>query len=172
MNDVRELCLKPSSRSSLSPPLSMAFRDCGGAAFKMQRPLLGDNYAPPKRLPPPPPPLQSSPRRRWCREGGTGDCVGSWKRGRDGQRTIELAKIIKSFLLRRFPLFLSLLFARRMEGATENLSKLKAHACASNTCSVIRFPPSHHFSLCRLQSHRRLSQKSHASSRDSNSKVT
>ena len=95
----------------------MAFRDCGGAAFKMQRPLLGDNYARQK----------DSRRRRCCIRPLGGAGVGK-EEGRGlrrkleegegrGQRTIELAKIIKSFLLRRFPLFLSLLFARRMEGA-------------------------------------------------------
>ena len=108
MNDVRELCPKPSSRWPFAIAAERPLK-CNA------RSLLGDNYARQK----------DSRRRRYCicPLGGAG--VGKEGRGlrrkledgRHGQRTIELAKIIKSFLLRRFPLFLSLLFARRMEGA-------------------------------------------------------
>ena len=112
MNDVRELCLKPSSRSPSRWPFAIAAErplKCNA------RSLLGDNYAR----------QRDSRRRRRCNRPLGGAGVGKEGRGlrrkledgRHGQRTIELAKIIKSFLLRRFPLFLSLLFARRMEGA-------------------------------------------------------
>ena len=114
MNDVREL-----QASIPPPPLSPSrwpFAIAVERPFKMQHPLLlGDNYGRQKdsrRLRR----CIRPPRRRWCREGGRD---GGLRRklgegGGHGQRTIELAKIIKSFLLRRFPLFLSLLFARRM----------------------------------------------------------
>ena len=113
MNDVRELCLKPSPRSPSRWPFAIAAErplKCNA------RSLLGDNYAR----------QRDSRRLRRCNRPLGGAGVGKEGRGLRrkleegegrGQRTIELAKIIKSFLLRRFPLFLSLLFARRMEGA-------------------------------------------------------
>ena len=109
-----------------SPPLSMAFRDCGGAAFKMQRPLAPRRQLrPPKRLPPAPP-LQSSPRRRWCREGGTGTAS---EVGRREARAADdrACKNYQEFFIASFPpLFIASLCA------PHGGSKLKALACASN----------------------------------------
>ena len=132
-----------------SPPLSslaMAFRDCGGAAFKMQRPLAPRRQLrPPKRLPPAPL-LHSSSRRRWCREGGGTGTASEVGRG-GGTRAADdrACKNYQEFFIASFPpLFIASLCA------PHGGSKLKALACASNTCSVIRFPPSHHFFLYHL----------------------
>ena len=111
-----------------SLPVSMAFRDCGGAAFKMQRPLAPRRQLrPPKRLPP-------APRRCCIRPlGGAG--VG--KEGRGLRRKLEegearaaddrACKNYQEFFIASFPpLFIASLCA------PHGGSKLKAHACASN----------------------------------------
>ena len=139
-----------------SLPVSMAFRDCGGAAFKMQRPLAPRRQLrPPKRLPPPPP-LQSSPRRRWCREGGTGTAS---EVGRREARAADdrACKNYQEFFIASFPpLFIASLCA------PHGGSKLKALACASNKqhmlCHIFHLRTTSFFITC-LQSHRRLSQK-------------
>ena len=175
MNDVREL------QAQASIPLSMAFRDCGGAAFKMQRPLLlGDNYASQK----------DSRRLRRCirplggagvgKEGrGTASEVGRGGETASGRSSLQ--KLSRVFLLRRFPLFLSLFFARLRAAWREQIeSSRMCKQQATHALSYV-FHLSHSqfqlhttsfFIITFLKSQRRLSQNSHASSRDSKSKVT
>lgn len=140
MNDVRrELRFKPSLGRPRPPAglLSMAVCDCdGGAAFKMQRTaaIMPTKKTPASR------PATAAPRCGWR------DCTEGWREGR------ELAKIIKSFLLRRFPFFF---IASSMRAASGRGSKVQARTFvrrwSSKICSRARalipspFPLSHHF---------------------------
>ena len=164
MNDVRELCLKPSSRSPSRWPFAIA----------AERPLKCNARSSATITPAKKTPAGAaaafvlsavlvSGRR-------DGDCVGSWKTGGTGSGRSSLQKLSRVFYCVVSPSFyrFSLRAAWREQIESSRMCKQQATHALSY---VFHLRTTSFFITC-LQSHRRLSQNSHASSRDSNSKVT